>query len=165
MPVKAVPVEAAEEAGEPPKPPPEEPVAAETKKEEVSEKPAPQGQKSCKGQGKAAYCKGCQESRREGPGGLRQGRREGEEGAREGRHEGSCQVPCMPPHCIAALFALYAQVLTGGPGQEAENPDSRREVRDERSRAGGGGASRSDSRSETRCACPEKSRQVHARRL
>ena len=32
MPVKAVPVEAAEEAGEPAKPAPEEPVAAETKK-------------------------------------------------------------------------------------------------------------------------------------
>ena len=41
MPVKAVPVEAAEEAGESAKPAPEEPVAAETKKEEVSEKPAP----------------------------------------------------------------------------------------------------------------------------
>ena len=48
MPVKAVPVEAAEEAGEPPKPAPEEPVAAETKKEEVPEKPAPKAKSRAK---------------------------------------------------------------------------------------------------------------------
>ena len=64
MPVKAVPVEAAEEAGEPPKPAPEEPVAAETKEEDAPEKPRPQSQKSSKSQ--APYRKG----RREGPGGL-----------------------------------------------------------------------------------------------
>ena len=52
MPVKAVPVEAAEEAGEPPKPPSEEPVAAETKKEEVSEKPAPKAKSRAKAKAK-----------------------------------------------------------------------------------------------------------------
>ena len=54
MPVKAVPVEAAEEAGEPPKPAPEEPVAAETKQEEVPQT-RPQGQKSCKGEAQAPW--------------------------------------------------------------------------------------------------------------
>ena len=48
MPVKAVPVEAAEEAGEPPKPAPEEPVAAETKEEDVPEKPAPKAKSRAK---------------------------------------------------------------------------------------------------------------------
>ena len=52
MPVKAVPVEAAEEAGEPPKPAPEEPVAAETKKEEVPEKPAPKAKSRAKAKAK-----------------------------------------------------------------------------------------------------------------
>ena len=57
MPVKAVPVEAAEEAGEPPKPPPEEPVAAETKKEEVPEKPAPKAKSRAKAKAKPLSAK------------------------------------------------------------------------------------------------------------
>ena len=52
MPVKAVPVEAAEEAGEPPKPTPEEPVAAETKKEDALEKPAPKAKSRAKSKAK-----------------------------------------------------------------------------------------------------------------
>ena len=52
MPVKAVPVEAAEEAGEPPKPAPEEPVAAETKDETPPEKPAPKAKSRAKAKAK-----------------------------------------------------------------------------------------------------------------
>ena len=52
MPVKAVPVEAAEEAGEPPKPAPEDPVTAETKDEDVPEKPAPKAKSRAKAKAK-----------------------------------------------------------------------------------------------------------------
>ena len=62
MPVKAVPVEAAEEAGEPPKPPPEEPVAAETKKEEVSEKPAPKAKSRAKAKAKPLSAKAAEKA-------------------------------------------------------------------------------------------------------
>ena len=62
MPVKAVPVEAAEEAGEPPKPAPEEPVAAETKKEEVPEKPAPKAKSRAKAKAKPLSAKAAEKA-------------------------------------------------------------------------------------------------------
>ena len=62
MPVKAVPVEAAEEAGEPPKASPEEPVAAETKKEEVSEKPAPKAKSRAKAKAKPLTAKAAEKA-------------------------------------------------------------------------------------------------------
>ena len=64
MPVKAVPVEAAEEAGEPPKPPPEEPVAAETKEEDVPEKPAPKAKSRAKAKAKPLTAKAAESAER-----------------------------------------------------------------------------------------------------
>ena len=62
MPVKAVPVEAAEEAGEPPKPPPEEPVAAETKDETPPEKPAPKAKSRAKAKAKPLTAKAAEKA-------------------------------------------------------------------------------------------------------
>ena len=132
MPVKAVPVEAAEDAGEPAKPAPEEPVAAETKAEDAPEKPVaqPKRRASAKSQAKAtAKAQAASDKAAE------KAKKEQEKVDMKARVKCPVCHRTVSQHC---LLYTYARLPQGCFGQEAEDEDCRGKVRGATASSGGG---------------------------